>query len=113
MPRPKLYRKWVIPDNVVDIVKSVCADYDRRKRAIQASLLTAEVMREYIRLNDAVDKALTDNVEEALREYMLTDIQLNRGYDLSPTSPYLAKNTYYQRKRKVVHDIALELHLIV
>lgn len=113
MARPRLYRKWNVPENVVDIVKAVCADYDRRKRAIRASLLTAEVSEEYIRLNNAIDSSLDENIEEALREYILTDIQLNRGYESSPASPYYAKNTYYQRKRKVIHDIAKSLYLIV
>lgn len=105
-------RRWDINDGIVDIVKAVCADYDRRKRAIHYSLLTDEVRQEYIRLNDAIDKALEENIEEGVRGYIFTDIQLGRGYDFSPASPYYAKNTYYQRKRKIIHDIAAILKLI-
>lgn len=105
-------KKWNIDTGVVDIVKAVCADYERRKRALLYSLLDETIRREYLRLNSAIEKALVENVEEGVRGYIFSDIQLGRGYDFSPASPYYAKNTYYQRKRKIIHDIAATLNLI-
>ncbi len=105
-------KKYNIDTSVVDIVKAVCADYSRRSRALLYSLLDDTIRREYLRLNSAIDKALEDNVEEGVRGYIFSDIQLGRGYDFSLASPFYAKNTYYQRKRKIIHDIAAALNLI-
>ena len=111
MARQRMYFKWEIPSSVVDIVKTVCADYDRRERAIKYSAITGAVLARYVELNAIIDKAL-DDVEIGIRRYLLDDIQLGRGYDSSQASPFLAKNTYYQRKRKLIHDIARGLSLI-
>lgn len=35
MPKPKLYFQFELPSSVVEIVKTVCADYTRRERAIK------------------------------------------------------------------------------
>ena len=111
MARPKMYFKWEIPTSVVDIVKMVCADYDRRERMIKYSTITGAVLAKYVELNAIIDKALED-IEIGIRRDMLEDIQQGRGYEFSAASPFLAKNTYYQRKRKLIHDIARGLSLI-
>lgn len=111
MPKQKTYFKWEIPTSVVDIVKTVCADYDRRERAIKHSNITGPVLAKYIELNSVVDRALND-VEAGIRRSLLEDITEGRGYDFSEASSYLAKNTYYMRKRKLIHDIAEGLELI-
>ncbi len=111
MSRQKMYFKWEIPTSVVDIVKMVCADYDRRERMIKYSTITGAVLEKYVELNAIIDKALED-IEIGIRRDMLEDIQQGRGYEFSAASPFLAKNTYYQRKRKLIHDIARGLSLI-
>jgi uncharacterized membrane-anchored protein len=111
MPKPKLYFKWDIPTSIVDIVKAICADYDRRERTIKFGTISGAVLERYIELNNAVDKALQD-VEIGLRNYLLSDIRYNRGYDYSDAQEIIAKNTYYNRKRKLIHDIAIELKLL-
>ena len=111
MARQKMYFKWEIPTSVVDIVKTVCADYGRRERMIKHSTITGDVLARYVELNAVIDKALED-VEVGIRDAMLEDIHKGRGYDFSAASPFLAKNTYYLRKRKLIHDIAEGLHLI-
>jgi hypothetical protein len=107
----RLTTKWDIPYSIVKIVVTVCADYDRRRIAIDLQTDTPEVLREYGRLNHIVDEALLD-IEEGIRRVMLDDVSLGRGYDFSPASPFLAKNTYYQRKCKLVHDIARGMMLV-
>ena len=111
MSRQKMYFKWEIPTSVVDIVKTICADYGRRERMIKHSAITGAVLDRYVELNSIIDKALED-VEVGIRRDLLEDIQKGRGYDFSAASPFLAKNTYYQRKRKLIHDIAEGLSLI-
>ena len=111
MSRQKMYFKWEIPTSVVDIVKTICADYDRRERMIKHSTITGSVLARYVELNAIIDKALED-IEIGIRRDMLDDIQKGRGYDFSAASPFIAKNTYYHRKRKLIHDIAEGLALI-
>ena len=111
MARPKMYFKWEIPTSVVDIVKIICADYDRRERMIKHSTITGNVLEKYIELNSIIDRALED-IEPAVRRDMLEDIYTGHGYAYSSASKFFAKNTYYQRKRKLIHDIARGLSFI-
>jgi hypothetical protein len=104
LPKKRIYDHWEIPTSVVHIVKSVCADYDRRA----AVIASGEYREQYVNMNAAIDLALL-SVEEGIRRIMLEDISHGRGYDFSPASPYLAKNSYYLRKRKAIHDIAIFL----
>lgn len=105
------FRKWGLPINVVLIVRAVCSDYDRRNNIIKFNTASEEVIAHYREVNGCIDKAL-EEIEVGIRRDMLNDIILNRGYDFSPISPFLAKNTYYTRKRKTVYSIAKAMHLI-
>lgn len=107
----RLTTRWEIPHSIVKIVTMVCADYERRRLAIEFKTESPEVLCEYARLNGIVDDALAD-IEEGIRRIMLADVSLGRGYDFSPASPFLARNTYYQRKCKLVHDIAKGMMLV-
>jgi hypothetical protein len=107
----RIETKWDIPYSIVKIVVMICADYDRRRIAVDMANESDSVISEYVRLNQIVDSAMS-SIEEGVRRVFLDDVSLGRGYDFSPASPFLAKNTYYQRKRKFVHDIAKGLKLI-
>ncbi len=109
MPRKKIFLDWEIPYTVVNIVRSVCADYDRRAIAMQSC--ACDVIDQYRALNDAVDRGLSD-LEVGIRKIMLDDICSGRGYGYSPVSAIMTKNAYYHRKRKAIHDIAEQLKLI-
>ncbi len=111
MAREKMYYSWEIPASVVVVVNAICADYDRRERAIKYKAITGEVLERYIELNNAVDKALTE-VETGLRQTLLQDISAGRGYTRSPAQCVVSKNAYYRRRRKLIHDIAIDLSLL-
>lgn len=111
MPRKKIYDRWEIPYGVVQIVCAVCCDYARRDKAICNLTEEHKVLDEYKRLNGIIDDALGE-IEVGVRSVMFDDIRLSRGYMCSPCSYLLAKNTYYNRKRKLIHDIAVGLNLI-
>lgn len=111
MPRQKMYFKWDIPTSVVSIVKSHCADYDRRARALKNPATPPAVYARYETLNATIDRALKD-IDVGVRKILLQDISAGRGYESSMASPFLAKNSYYARKRKLIHDIAQGLNLI-
>jgi hypothetical protein len=109
MSRHRVFGTWEIPRTVVDIVKSICADYDRRAIAMQTA--AEEIVNTYKAMNDAIDHAMQD-IEPAIRRTMLEDIYTGRGYGYSPASAIMTKNAYYSRKRKAVHDIAVNLMLL-
>jgi hypothetical protein len=111
MPRPRVYFKWGIPKTVVVVVIAICADYDRRTKAMQFKTVPSEVAVRYAELNGAIDHALAE-VEPGMRSLLLADLQQGKGYDKSMASPIVGKNGYYNRKRKVIHDIAVGLNLI-
>lgn len=109
MGRKRVFFDYAIPSTVVNIVQSICADYDRRIRCIGNK--RDDVAERYRMLNDAIDNALAD-IEIGVRDVLLSDICLGRGYNHSPASAILTKSSYYSRKRKIIHDIAEELLLL-
>ena len=111
MGRRRKFYSWDIPNTVVAVVKTLCADYQRRKIALERDTVSGAVKDEYARINAAIDLALND-IEEGIKDIVLQDVVSNRGYDFSQASPFIAKNTYYNRKRKLVYDIAAGLNLI-
>jgi hypothetical protein len=111
MARQKMYFKYDIPTSVVELVKAVCSDYNRRERAIKFGSITGEVLDRYIFLNTAIDKAL-ECIEAGIRKDMLSDISKKRGFQFSAASMLISKDAYYRRRRKLIYDIAKELALL-
>ena len=111
MARRRMYFKWEIPTTVVNIVYSICADYDRRERIIKYSSVTGAVLDRMVELNAIVDNALED-IEPGMRREIIKDIAEGRGYNKSNCCVMMDKNSYYRRKRKLVHDIAATMSLI-
>lgn len=107
----KEFRKWGLPNSVVAIVRAMCVDYDRRNTAIKYNTVSDEVLKSYRELNGIINEAL-EEIEVGIRRDVLNDIILDRGYNFSPASPFMAKDTYYARKRKVVYTIAAKIHLV-
>ena len=106
-----MYFRYEIPTNVVNIVKAICADYDRRIQLLKSDNIDSGCRAEFLYINKAMESALED-VEIGIRKIMLCDIQHNRGYEHSLSSAFIAKNTYYARKRKLIYDIAKNMKLI-
>ncbi len=105
MAREKMYFSWEIPTSVVNMVNALCADYLRREREIRRNESPDDVLERYALLNRTVDDALAE-VEAGMRDELLQDIARGRGYTRSPLQGCVSKNTYYRRRRKLVHDIA-------
>ena len=111
MGRPRTRYKYEIPCAVVEIVRGLCADYERRENAIKFSSIVGDVLERYVELNRAIDRAL-EQIEVGQRGHLIEDVAEGRGYNASMCSVRFAKNTYYERKRKFIHDVAKELFLI-
>ena len=111
MAREKMYFSWEIPTSVVGMVNALCADYERRARAVRSSSVTGAVLETYVQLNAVIDEAL-EEVEVGIRKDLLRDISEGRGYARSGAQLQVSKNTYYRRRRKLIHDIAKLLSLL-
>ena len=112
MPRVKIYDAWELPGGVAKIAKAVCADYDRRAKALRTDAVIGEIRETYTRLNAAVDLALAEIDEPNVREEILRDMVVRRGYERSRTQTYLCKNSYYARRRMVTYLVAKALALV-
>ena len=102
--------EYELPSSLVCVIKGVCSDYYRRATAIKNGTASGVVLDEYLRLNIAVETALED-IEKGIRGELLRDVALGLGYNKSVISAFMAKNTYYQRRRKLIYDIAKALNL--
>lgn len=111
MSREKTYFVPEIPDSVARMVRTICADYERRERAIKYSNITGTVLARYIELNAAIDGAL-QVIEVGIRDDIFRDIASGRGYTRSCAQCLVSKNAYYRRRRKLIYDIARRLALI-
>ncbi len=100
-----------IPDEVEKIIIAICNDYPRRKRALDRGEAHGQTKRYFLRLNNAIDEALSEECDEWVRQDMLTDIAENRGFRKT-RSCYLTQRGYYDSKRRVKHALARKLHLL-
>ena len=111
MGRPRIYYEFEVPRSVVEIVKSLCADYERRELAIKHSNISGDVLMRYVELNAAIDKAFSSFSPE-VKGWMLSDVASGRGYDYSQCTSLLGRKAYYLKNRKIIFDIALDLYLL-
>lgn len=111
MSRQAQFFQYKIPSSVVNVVKSIIIDYDRREGAINRSAISGAVLARYIELNSAIDKSLSD-IEAGIRKYMIYDIVNGIGYERSQINTLMSKNAYYRRRRKLIYDIAVDLSLL-
>lgn len=111
MARPKTRYEYEIPKTVVEIVCGMCADYGRRELAIKHSNIVGETLARYIELNRAIDSSL-NLCDSRITNHLIEDIAEGRGYAFSQCSVVMAKNTYYENKRKFIYHVARKLNLI-
>lgn len=111
MSRPKVYDFAPLPKKVTAIVRAVCADYDRRARALRGNTIDEAVRANYCRLNTVVDLALAAVEEPMIRAEILRDMIAGRGYERSRARPYLCDRAYYRRRRMVLFGVAKRLDL--
>lgn len=112
MGRKREFFPCPLPRGVQMIAKAICADYGRR-RAIAARKDTPdEVKRALNDFNALVDEALLSVQEEGLRKEILRDMIERRGWERSNAQMYICENSYYARRRRVLYQVALGMHLI-
>lgn len=105
------YQDYHVPKGVVNIVRAVCCDYYRRRMMISQREVQGAVLNEYTRLNGAIDGALV-SIEEVLRDAILSNVTDGVGYDKSFAACIICKNSFYNRRNKFVHDVAVALNFM-
>ncbi len=109
--RKKAFDQVKVPDTLADIVRSIIADYDRRKDAIAKGEGRMVTLEQYAVINESIDDALLF-IEDFYRYIIFDDMKHNRGYDYSKISTYISRKGYYRRKRKIIAEVATNLNLI-
>ena len=104
-------RDDVVVGTVEMIVVALCADYDRRSKAISERSVNHRTEMEYRYLNFK----LLEGAEEIVGEYdapmMIEDIGIRRGYAKSDLY-YYSEKSYKMKKQQIKNNIARKLHLI-
>lgn len=109
--RRKVFFKHDVPISVIVFVRAICADYKRRKQVLFTGKCSPQVAEEYNRINNIIDNCLSD-LEKPVRMTLLQDVAERKGYYCSYSRMCLSKGAYYNRKNKLIYDIAHELHYI-
>lgn len=98
-----------------DYVRDICRGYHERRREIEIGdkgrPRRAEMIREYIRLNTAVDRALLLVESETLRVQIKAALTDGKGFH-TMFEHFCGRNQFYALKRRVVMEIARLLNVI-
>lgn len=101
--------------NTRDCVRDLCRGYHERRREIEIGDKgrphRAAMLAEYMRLNAAIDNALLIIEEETLRIQIRRALIDGAGFYALPES-FCGYNQFYSHKRRVVAEIARNLHLV-
>jgi hypothetical protein len=98
-----------------EYVKDICRGYHERRREIEIGgkgrPMRERMLREYRRLNSAVDGALLLVEDPPLREQIKKALVEQRGFN-SMYEHYCGFNQFYRYKRRVMQEIARQLFLV-
>ena len=98
-------------ETLINLVRALMADYDRRKIAIMEKSTSRRVRMEYEYINARLFEGAGEIVGGALAEKFIREIGQGIGYAKSAVTCY--GETYYkQRKAEVVMNAARKLHLV-
>ena len=100
-----------------DLVRIVCADYQRRRRVLQKGPTSSDVLTLYATLNKAVDDAIAEAYKKChayaphFAEIMIDDIAECRGYANTAMHPAMGEGAYKKYKGMIKKGIAKRLGL--
>lgn len=92
------------------LIVAFCADYDRRKLAIELRSVSTRTEMEYKYLNHRIFEGAAEIVGAAYAELYIYEIGSGVGYANS-RHPASSESTYKREKQEVKHRIAEKLHL--
>ena len=108
MGRRRIYQHYDVPGSVVSLVQAMIQDYPRRQRIIDCD---GDISPELERLNEIICDT-TNSHDPMLCSIILDDIINARGFEKSKATIISSKKLYYNMKRKIIQDIAIQCHLI-
>ena len=111
MRRRRNSARWELPVGIVDEVRGICRDYQRKRSELLSGKLSVEVKSLYERYNEAVNNALL-SIEPELRAIILDDVIEKRGFYKSLAVGCVSHCTYESRKCEFIHQIAVNLHFL-
>ena len=101
----------MMPKTLKALVCALCADYSRRRAAIESHTMTPRTENEYKYYNYKIYDAVAEVVGEPYAERFIDDIGLNIGY--AKTELYFfSESAYKHKKSNATKSIALSLHLM-
>ena len=100
-----------INDSLDALVVALCADFDRRDRAIAGGELSHRVEMEYRYYNSNIYTAACEVVGAPCALLYINDIGAHRGYAHSEVGR-ISDTTYKRQKSAVFGNIARRLHLV-
>lgn len=95
---------------ISDIIVSLCADYDRRKRVICEKSASKRVRMEYAYINTRILDAAGETVGLGAAELFIREIGNSVGYAESKID-YMGEPAYKVMKSRIKKNIAKKLHL--
>ena len=107
-----MYDASLISSDTVDmLVVALCADYERRRHAINQRTVSHRTEMEYRYLNFKVYNAAAEVVGAHSAPMMINEIGAKKGYAKSDMDE-VSEKTYKRKKREIKLNIAKMLHLI-
>lgn len=96
---------------VVAVVRGYCRLYHFMTESKDDPSIESNVRENYARVSGAISDALKANCRPDEAPYFVSDIGLGTGFNKSQMC-YISERDYKERKRKIVHDIAHNLHIV-
>lgn len=93
------------------LITAICADYGRRKEALEQCLVGRRVRMEYAYMNSRVFEGAGEISGGALAEIFIREIGEGIGYASSAVS-VMSESTYKTYKKEIKRNIARKLKLI-
>ena len=104
-----MYVRRVI-DTEAELIRALCADYERRAEALISGRLSHATEMQYKYLNYKIYDAAAETVGEALAEIYVKEIGFSTGYADTRVEA-VSETTYKRDKKRVREAIARKLNL--
>ena len=106
-----MYDEKLMPKSLRDLICALCADYPRRRAAIESHNVTPRTENEYKYYNYKIYDAVAEVVGEYYAERFIEDIGSRVGY--AKTELYFfSESAYKYKKSNATRSIAQSLHLM-
>ena len=94
-----------------EVVRALCADYDRRNECIEQKTVSRRVRMEYAYINARMLEAAHSVCGSEIGTGFIEDIGRGRGYAKSDLAECFSEKLYKTKKTEVIMSIARSLHL--